>query len=98
MNYSFEVDGKFKISKEVVEYTPLVDWETLRTELPELFEKLAKPVEAYEIDEDQLDQLMQIEPEILNKLQRHMQVRQPIQKVTTRPIKDTNERRTRSTG
>ena len=87
MNYSFEVNDEFKISKEVVEYTPVVDWDTLRRELPELFGKLAKPVESYEINEDALDQLIQIEPEVLSKLQRHMLVKQPMQKVTTRKLK-----------
>lgn len=99
MAYSVEIntdDGPFKVSKEISEYTPSFDWESLRDELPNLFDKLVKRIETFEINEDELDRLIQIEPEVLSQLQRHMKVRQPALKVSSRKIKDGHERNKRS--
>lgn len=91
MPYSVEIetdDGNdIKVSKEINEYTPSMDWETLHDELPELFQTLARSVEIWEINEDELERLVQIEPDVLSKLQRHMNVREPATKMTTRPLK-----------
>ena len=90
MPYSVEIetgDGNVRVSKELNEYTPSIDWDTLQSELPELFHKLAKPVEAYEINEDELESLVEIDNDVIGQLQRHMKVREPAAKVTSRSIK-----------
>jgi hypothetical protein len=90
MPYSVEIEHggeDIRVAKEINEYTPTMDWESLHDELPELFRQLAKPVEVFEINEDELERLVQIEPDVLSRLQRHMIVREPVSKMTTRNLK-----------
>lgn len=88
MPYSIEINnGEFRVSREINEYTPSVDWNSMRDELPELFDRLAAPHITYEINEDELERLIEIEPDVLSKLQRHMKVKEPSLKVTSRKVK-----------
>src|SRR4029078_831601 len=63
-------DKILRVSKEVSEYTPEIDWDTLKSERPDLFEQLAEPVTTYEINESQFDKLVDEQPEELATLQR----------------------------
>lgn len=83
------VDNKrLRVSKVVAEYTPEVDWESLRAEDEKLFDKLAQPQLTYNVNEEALERMMEEEPHELAKLQRHMRVRKPSLKVTSRKVKD----------
>jgi hypothetical protein len=80
-------DHVIRVAKEISEYTPEVDWETLKKERPDLFERLAKPVEAYELDDNELERLTVESPEDLATLERHLTVKAPVQKATARMVK-----------
>lgn len=80
--------GTVRVAKEVAEYTPEIDWQTLAQERPDLFERLAKPVTTLEIDENELEKLSELEPEELATLQRHMRVKEPALKVHPRMVKN----------
>lgn len=81
-------NGLVKVSKEVAEYTPEIDWDTLRNERYDLFERLAKPVISLELDEDELGLIAVEQPEELATLQRHMKVKEPSLKVQPRKVKN----------
>lgn len=81
-------DKKLRVSKEVSEYTPEIDWTTLKAERPDLFDKLAQPITSYEIDETEFEKLVNESPEELATLQRHMTVKQPTLRATARRVKD----------
>ena len=81
-------EGKtLRVSKEVSEYTPEIDWDTLKRERPDLWERLAQPVTTYEIDEEEFSKLVEDTPEELATIQRHMKVRQPVLRATAKRIK-----------
>lgn len=82
-----EDDPLIKVSKEVAEYTPEIDWTTLQQERPDLFEKLAKPKVVLELDDDALEKIANTEPEELATLERHMIVKEPSLKVQPRRLK-----------
>lgn len=83
-------DGEkiLRVSKEVSEYTPEMDWESLRQERPDLFEKLAQPVTQYEIDEEAFEQMVNETPEELATIQRHMRVKPPVLRATAKRVKN----------
>lgn len=81
-------DGLVRVSKEVAEYTPQMDWETLAAERPDLFDKLSKTRVVLDLDEDALEKLAAENPEELATLQRHMIVKEPALKVQPRKVKD----------
>lgn len=83
------VDGqKIKVAKEVAEYTPNIDWDTLNAERPDLFEKLAHFKTVVELDDAALERIALETPEELATLERHMIVKKPALKVTSRRMKD----------
>lgn len=79
-----EGDDKIYVSKEVSEYTPEVDWDTLRLERPDLFERLVKPKVVFELNEDALEQMMDETPEDAAALKRHLKVKPPTIRATAR--------------
>jgi hypothetical protein len=82
-------DGrKIRVSKEIAEGTPEIDWETLRAERPDLYEKLAKTVEQIVLNDDALEELADNEPEELATLERHMHVGKPVRRAFPRKVKD----------
>lgn len=76
-----------RVSKEVSEFTPEIDWDSLRRERSDLWERLADPKIVYEINEDEFDKLVENNPEELATLQRHMKVKPPTIRTTARRIK-----------
>lgn len=80
-------DTTIKVSKEVAEYTPEVDWTTLQQERPDLFERLSKPVITLELDDNELEKIANEQPYELATLERHMIVREPALKVQPRRVK-----------
>lgn len=80
--------GLVRVSKEVAEYTPEIDWETLQKERPDLFEKLADTKVVLVLDEYELEKLSVEAPEELATLQRHMRVKEPSLKVQPRMVKN----------
>lgn len=93
MSSSVDVDADgvpVRVSKEISEFSPEIDWKTLEADQPDLFKLLAKKVISYELDEDVLREVLATKPEILADLQRHFIVKKPIQKLTARRIKDGN--------
>lgn len=81
------VDG-VKVSKSIAEYTPEIDWDTLRIEDEALFDKLAEPQIVYNVNEENFERMMEESPEELAKLQRHLKLRKPALKVNVREVKD----------
>ena len=82
-----------RVSKLVNEYSPEVDWETLTAEFPDLAEQLGKAVTRVEIelDEDVLERMVEEEPDILAKLQRHLKTKKPVLKMTAREVQANEE-------
>lgn len=76
-----------RASKEVAEYVPEIDWETLTAERPDLVEKIGKKKLIYELDEQGLESLSVEDPEELATLERHMKVRSPSIKTRARRLK-----------
>jgi hypothetical protein len=76
MPSEINVDGT-KVTKTVSEYTPVIDWDSLAKELPDLFEILAFPKTEYVLDEVELERLMEDRPEVTSELRRHMIVKPP---------------------
>lgn len=82
-------DGKkITVAKEIAEYTPEIDWDTLNEERPDLFEQLAHFKTVVELDDDALERIAMETPEELATLERHMKVKPPALKVTSRRQKD----------
>jgi hypothetical protein len=75
----------FKVSKDVAEYTPEIDWETLKSERPDIFKKLAVKRTHYDVNEAALEELFE-DPEEASVLQRHLKVKPPSLRVTARRI------------
>jgi len=91
VNRIIEVDadeGKIQVSKEISEYPPEIDWETLVVERPDLYEKLAKEVVVIQLNDEELEKLFEEQPEELAVLQRHMVVKQPVIRIVPRKVKD----------
>lgn len=91
IDVEIEIDGKsefIRVAKEVSEYTPEMDWESLEFERPDLYEKLAVPVTKYEMNETAFEKLLAERPEELAVIRRHMKVRKPTIRTTARKVKD----------
>lgn len=82
-----EGDYLIRVSKEISEYTPEIDWETLRQERPDIWDKIAQPITSYEIDEEGFEKLVEETPEELATIQRHMKVRKPVLRATAKRVK-----------
>lgn len=80
-------DKVIRVSKEISEYTPDIDWDTLQQERPDIFKEIAKKVITYEIDEKGFSDFVAEKPEDLATLQRHMKVRSPSIRATARRVK-----------
>lgn len=76
-----------KVSKDVAEYNPEIDWDTLGKEFPNLVEAISVPVVTRELEEKKFEEELERNPELLSTLQRHMKVKQPVIRVTPRRIK-----------
>lgn len=83
--------GTVRVSKDVAEYSPEIDWETLQKDRPDLYQKLAVPVVSHELNERALEQLINETPEEVATLQRHMTVKQSSLRATPRRVKDGRE-------
>jgi hypothetical protein len=81
-------DGNVKVAKEIAEFTPEIDWDTLNAERPDLFEKLAIYKTVVELNDAALERIAMETPEELAVLERHMRVKKPTLKVTSRRLKD----------
>lgn len=86
MPYSYEGQSH-KVSKQAVEPTPEIDWESLNNEFPEIFTKIAKEVVSYELDEQGVAELQKEIPDFMSILQRHVKVtRKPQQRVSVKEL------------
>lgn len=81
-------EGKIKVAKEVAEYTPQIDWKTLNAERPDLFEKLANFKTVVELNDEALERIAMESPEELATLERHMVVKEPSLRVSSRRLND----------
>lgn len=87
-----ELDGrKLRVSKEISEYEPDIDWNTLEAEDPKLFERLVRWEPTPVLDEDALEKMIEEKPEVLEKLRRHFKVKSPSLRATAREIKSGKE-------
>lgn len=77
---------KIRVSKDVAEYTPEIDWDSLSKEFPEVVEAISVPVVSRELEEKRFEEELQRNPELLSTLQRHMKVREPQIRVTPRIV------------
>lgn len=85
-------DQSIRVAKEIAEFTPEIDWDTLRKERPDLFKKLARRKVVYELNDQELENLTVETPEDLATLERHLKVKEPVRKATAKRLK--NERET----
>lgn len=79
----------WKIGREIQEYDPSLDIETLKLEDPELVSRLVVEHVTYKLDPDALAIVMQTEPEKLAVLERHLTAKKPAQKLS--PARKTEE-------
>jgi hypothetical protein len=77
-----------RVSKEVVEYSPEVDFDTLKMERPDLFNALAEEVTTYVLNDDAFEQLIAEYPEELAVIERHLVVKEPALRATAKRVKD----------
>lgn len=75
-------DKLLRVSKEVSEYTPEFDWDTLKAERPDLFEKITTERVVQDLDGEKLQEALADDPEIHSILMRHTKyTREPQQRV-----------------
>lgn len=87
IGYEFvDPESKIKISKQIQESTPEIDWNTLEKDDKSLFTALAKPVTTYELNEENYTKLVKDQPEIVATLQRHLIMKTPVQRLP-KPVK-----------
>jgi hypothetical protein len=77
-----------RVSKEVVEYSPEVDFESLKKERPDLYRKLKKTVKVDVLDDDKFEALLAEHPEELSVVERHLVVKEPALRATVKRVKD----------
>lgn len=81
-------DGVIQVTKGISEFTPEIDWETLKLDRPDLYDRIVVLTEMEEIDEQELGDLIEEHPEELAVIQRHMKVKPPITRLTAKKVKD----------
>jgi hypothetical protein len=87
-----DLDGKkLRVSKEIAEFEPDIDWTTLEREDPELYEELIEWESTPVLNEEALERMIEEKPEVLEKLRRHMHVKSPSLRATAREIKSGKE-------
>lgn len=70
MPWKYE-DEYYKLSKSPVEPTPEIDWDTLRAELPELFDRIKQEKIVYEVNEVEFNKALHEDPTVYEALRRH---------------------------
>jgi len=83
MGHIFDED-EYKITKSVVDPTPEIDWSSLRAEFPDLCDRLMRKIVRYEVDEEQLQEVMKERPEFPSELSRHVKMKNSFNKFTAR--------------
>jgi hypothetical protein len=73
MPFSYQ-DEDVSISRSPSEGTPVVDWDHLKEYAPNIFEKLAKPVLSYELNEEALGELFNESPTIATVVTKYFTV------------------------
>lgn len=87
-----DLDGrKLRVSKEIAEFEPDIDWKTLEAEDPELCDELIIWEKVPVLNDDALERMIEDKPEVLEKLRRHMKVKSPSLRATAREIKSGKE-------
>lgn len=82
-----QVDGLTIVAgRSVQQKAPEIDQRTLQKDMPEVFDKIMKPVVNYEVDADKLQNLITDDPSMLAKIQLHFAYPDPIAKLS--PIKE----------
>lgn len=74
--------GELRLAREIQEYNPAIDWDTLERDDPDLFEALARPKVVYELDDEVTDAVLRERPEALEILSRHLVSRPPARKLS----------------
>jgi hypothetical protein len=82
--------GLIRVSKEISEYTPEIDWDSLRAERPDLYKQIVKRRIEYDVNEDAFQKMVEEDPESLAVIFRHQKVREPTIRATARRVKDGN--------
>jgi hypothetical protein len=70
MPWKYE-DEDYSLSKTPIEPTPEIDWDTLEQERPELSKRLKQAKVIYEINEEELNNVLQEDPTVYEVLRRH---------------------------
>jgi hypothetical protein len=83
-------DDRVKVSKTVVENTPEIDWVTLEAEFPSIFQRIAREVTHYEINDAELSKVVEEQPEMLEHLKRHLISKPASAKLYVRAKKESN--------
>lgn len=85
--YSIEVvdpDGyTITAGRQVQQKSPEIDDRTLQKDLPEVFDKIMKPVVSYVVDVNKLQTLLGEKPELLPEIERHFAFPAPITKLAS---------------
>lgn len=77
-----------RVSKEVSDYTPEIDWDTLKQERPDLYKRLAKRRMVLEVNEGEFNKMVEEDPHEMAVLERHLKVKEPSLKVRPRKLKE----------
>lgn len=80
-------DDALKLSKSVTEPTPEIDFESLKAERPDLFDKITKEVISLELDGEALEAAIAEDQEVVSILTRHTKyTREPQQRVAIKEL------------
>jgi hypothetical protein len=69
--------------RSIQQKAPEIDQRTLQKDLPEVFDKIMKPVVQYEVDVEKLEALLAEDPALLPKLELHFAFPAPISKLAS---------------
>ena len=90
--YTIEAAGRgirVTAGRTIQQKSPEMDQRSLQKDLPEVFDKIMKPVVVYEVDTDKLKDLITKQPELLPEIERHFAYPDPVAKLS--PIKEVED-------
>jgi len=87
--FSIEVEDnglRITAGRTIQQNSPELDQRSLQKDMPEVFDKIMKPVVSYEVDTVKLEELLAKKPELLPRLELHFAYPTPITKLS--PIRE----------
>jgi hypothetical protein len=84
-------DRDYSITKQITNGTPKIDWDTLKRERPDIFERLAVPDVRYKVNDEEFEKLQTEWPEFLTFIRRHTMLDEPGVKIVPKWVKKNDE-------